>query len=42
VVKWNVEDTFQWLRKRNNAGYEDYLVSSKREKEIMLMSGKFM
>ena len=26
VVKWNSEDTFTWLRKQNNASYEDYLV----------------
>lgn len=25
VVKWNAEDTFQWLRKKNNASYDDYL-----------------
>ncbi|GFO20659.1 phosphorylated ctd-interacting factor 1 [Plakobranchus ocellatus] len=25
VVKWNVEDTFKWLRKRHNASYDDYL-----------------
>ncbi|KAK3085841.1 hypothetical protein FSP39_009480 [Pinctada imbricata] len=25
VVKWNVEDTFTWLRKQQNASYEDYL-----------------
>ncbi|KAL3859388.1 hypothetical protein ACJMK2_009611 [Sinanodonta woodiana] len=25
MVKWNVEDTFTWLRKQHNAAYEDYL-----------------
>ncbi|KAL5022155.1 hypothetical protein ScPMuIL_001310 [Solemya velum] len=25
IVKWNVEDTFTWLRKQQNASYEDYL-----------------
>ena len=27
VVKWNVEETYTWLRKQN-AVYEDYIVSS--------------
>ncbi|ESO96929.1 hypothetical protein LOTGIDRAFT_115378 [Lottia gigantea] len=25
IVKWNVEDTFTWLRRQQNASYEDYL-----------------
>ncbi|XP_021342973.1 phosphorylated CTD-interacting factor 1-like [Mizuhopecten yessoensis] len=25
IVKWNVEDTFTWLRKQQNASYEDFL-----------------
>ncbi|XP_067652155.1 mRNA (2'-O-methyladenosine-N(6)-)-methyltransferase-like [Haliotis asinina] len=25
IVKWNVEDTFSWLRKQQNASYEDLL-----------------
>ena len=25
VVKWNVEDTFAWVRKQMNASYDDYL-----------------
>lgn len=25
IVKWNVEDAFQWLRKTQNATYDDYL-----------------
>ncbi|GAB6021217.1 hypothetical protein CHUAL_003835 [Chamberlinius hualienensis] len=25
IVKWNVEDAFQWLRKSQNATYDDYL-----------------
>lgn len=28
VVKWNVEDTFSWLRKDHSASKEDYMVSS--------------
>ena len=27
VVKWNVEDTFSWLRKDHSASKEDYMVS---------------
>ena len=26
IVKWNVEETFTWLRKQGSASYEDYLV----------------
>ncbi|CAH1779043.1 unnamed protein product [Owenia fusiformis] len=25
IVKWNAEDTFQWLRKMQNPSYDDYL-----------------
>ena len=25
IVKWNVEDAFQWIRKTLNATFEDYL-----------------
>lgn len=25
IVKWNVEDTFNWVKKMMNATYEDYL-----------------
>lgn len=25
---WNAEDTFRWLREKNNASYDDYLVSN--------------
>jgi len=25
IVKWNVEETFSWVRKQTNANYEDYL-----------------
>ncbi|KAJ8302948.1 hypothetical protein KUTeg_019344, partial [Tegillarca granosa] len=25
IVKWNVEETFTWLRRQSNASYEDYL-----------------
>lgn len=27
VVKWNVEDTFSWLRRDHSASKEDYMVS---------------
>ena len=36
VVKWNVEDTFTWLRKQN-AVYEDYLVSRGVVKFVVLV-----
>ena len=26
VVKWNVEETFSWLRRPGGAAYDDYLV----------------
>lgn len=26
MVKWNVEDTFNWLRRQANASFDDYLV----------------
>ncbi|PVD21090.1 hypothetical protein C0Q70_19256 [Pomacea canaliculata] len=25
IVMWNAEDTFRWLREKNNASYDDYL-----------------
>lgn len=28
VVKWNVDETFKWLRKKHNSSYEDYLERS--------------
>lgn len=31
VVKWNVEDTFSWLRKDHSASKEDYMVSGPGE-----------
>lgn len=32
VVKWNVEDTFSWLRKDHSASKEDYMVSGPSRK----------
>lgn len=32
VVKWNVEDTFSWLRKDHSASKEDYMVSGPGQK----------
>lgn len=29
VVKWNVEDTFSWLRRDHSASKEDYMVSGR-------------
>lgn len=33
VVKWNVEDTFSWLRKDHSASKEDYMVSGPRQSQ---------
>lgn len=31
MVKWNVEDTFSWLRRDHSASKEDYMVSCAAE-----------